>query len=162
MIVVSGAAGGVGTVAVQLARNAGAMVVALASPNHHDWLRAHGSIPVTYGDGVVERIRDAAGGRVDALIDTYGGGYVELGISSALLPSASTPSRTGMPRPRYGAKTDGNAAGASADVLEELAALVVDGRLEVPIAATFPLSEVREAFQELEQRHTLGKIVLHP
>src|SRR4051812_31940936 len=70
MIVISGAAGGVGTVAVQLARNAGAMVIGLASEPHHPWLRDHGAIPVTYGDGVADRIRAAADGGVDALIDT--------------------------------------------------------------------------------------------
>ena len=99
---------------------------------------------------------------MDALIDTYGGGYVELGIQLGVAPERIDTIADWDAAARYGAKTDGNAAGASADVLEELAALVVDGRLEVPIAATFPLSEVREAFQELEQRHTLGKIVLHP
>src|SRR3954454_17808837 len=70
VIVIAGAAGGVGTVAVQLARNAGATVIGLASEPHHGWLRDHGGVPVTYGDGVAERIREAAGDRVDALIDT--------------------------------------------------------------------------------------------
>ena len=61
-VVVSGAAGGVGSLAVQLAAATGATVIGLASPRHHDWLRAHGVIPVAYGDGVADRIRAAAGG----------------------------------------------------------------------------------------------------
>jgi NADPH:quinone reductase-like Zn-dependent oxidoreductase len=162
VIVVSGAAGGVGTIAIQLARHAGATVIALASPDHHDWLRAHGSIPVTYGDGVADRIRAAAGGRVDALIDTYGGGYVELGIELGIAPERIDTIADRDAAARFGAKTDGNAVGSSAEVLAELAGLVAEGTLGVPIAATYPLAEVREAFRELEQRHTLGKIVLHP
>ena len=63
---------------------------------------------------------------------------------------------------RHGTKTDGNYAGASAAVLAELAQLIVDGKLEIPIADTYPLDQVREAYRELEQRHTLGKIVLLP
>ncbi len=62
----------------------------------------------------------------------------------------------------YGVKAEGNAAGASASILAELAALVAGGRLDVPIAATFPLSQVRAAYQRLAQGHVLGKIVLVP
>ncbi len=162
VIVVSGAAGGVGTIAIQLAGHAGATVIALASPDHHDWLRAHGSIPITYGEGVADRIRAAAGGRVDALIDTYGGGYVELGIELGIAPERIDTIADRDAAARFGVKTDGSAVGSSAEVLAELAGLVADGALEVPIAATYPLAEVREAFRELERRHTLGKIVLHP
>ena len=79
-VVVSGAAGGVGSLAVQLARHAGARVVGLASERHHPWLSEHGVIPVSYGEGVAERIREASGGRVDAFVDTFGDGYVELAV----------------------------------------------------------------------------------
>jgi NADPH:quinone reductase-like Zn-dependent oxidoreductase len=162
VIVISGAAGGVGTLAVQLARNAGATVIALASDPHHGWLRDHGAIPVTYGDGVEQRIRQAAAGRVDALIDTYGSGYVELGIELGIAPRRIDTIADHPAAARHGAKTDGNAVGASADVLADLAALIADGKLEIPIARTYPLEEVREAYRALEQRHTLGKIVLNP
>src|ERR1700720_849367 len=77
IVVVSGAAGGVGSIAVQLARNVGARVLGLASVGNPAWLTDHGVIPIAYGDGVAERIGAAAGGRVDAFIDTFGGGYVE-------------------------------------------------------------------------------------
>ena len=78
-VVVSGAAGGVGSLAVQLARRAGATVIGLASPANHDWLAGHGVIPVAYGDGVADRIRQAAG-TVDAFIDTFGPDYVQLAL----------------------------------------------------------------------------------
>ena len=75
-VVVSGAAGGVGSIAVQLARRDGATVIGLAGQDNHDWLRGHGVIPVAYGAGVSDRIR-AAAGKVDAFVDTFGAGYVE-------------------------------------------------------------------------------------
>jgi NADPH:quinone reductase-like Zn-dependent oxidoreductase len=161
-LVVSGAAGGVGTIAVQLARLAGATVLGLASPAHHDWLRDHGTLPVDYSDGVEQRIRDASGGRVDAFIDTFGGGYVDLAISLGVVPERIDTIVDWAAAGRYGVKTDGNMVGARPEVLAELAGLIEAGRLEVPIAGTYPLAEVREAYRELERRHTLGKIVLIP
>jgi NADPH:quinone reductase-like Zn-dependent oxidoreductase len=162
VIVISGAAGGVGTIAVQLARNAGATVIGLASESHHDWLRDHGAIPVSYADGVTERIREAAGGRVDALIDTFGSGYVDLAIGLGISPERIDTIADFEGAARHGVKTDGSLAGSSPTVLAELAGLIAEGKLEVPIAAEFPLDRVRDAFRLLEQRHTLGKIVLLP
>ena len=162
VVVISGAAGGVGTVAVQLARDAGATVIGLASEPHQGWLRDHGAIPVTYGDGVAQRIREVADGRVDALIDTFGSGYVDLGIELGVSPERIDTLIDYQAAGRVGAKTDGSAAGSSAAVLAELAQLIADGKLEIPIAGTYPLEQVRDAYRELEQRHTLGKIVLHP
>ncbi|MGH9228412.1 MAG: NADP-dependent oxidoreductase [Acidimicrobiales bacterium] len=161
-VAIAGAAGGVGTIAVQLARLAGARVLGLASPPHHDWLLDHGIVPVDYGDGVEERIHDAADGRVDAFIDTFGGGYVDLAISLGIAPERIDTIVDWTAAQRYGVKTDGNMAGARADVLAELAGMIDSGRLDLPIARSYPLAEVREAYRELEQRHTLGKIVLIP
>ena len=162
VLAISGAAGGVGTLAVQLARNAGATVIGIAGEHHHDWLREHGAIPLTYGDGVAERIRDAAGGRLDAFIDTFGSSYVDLAIELGVAPQRIDTIIDWDAAERHGVKTDGNMAGASADTLAELARLIADGRLEVPIAGVYPLTEVRAAYRELERRHTLGKIVLAP
>jgi NADPH:quinone reductase-like Zn-dependent oxidoreductase len=161
VLVVSGAAGGVGSIAIQLARRAGATVVGLASPVHHDWLAAHGVIPVSYGDGVADRIRTAAG-KVDAFIDTVGTGYVQLALDLGVAPDRIDTIADFAAIGRYGVKGDGNAAGASAAVLAELAALIADGELEIPIAATFPLAEVRDAYRRLAQGHVQGKIVLLP
>jgi NADPH:quinone reductase-like Zn-dependent oxidoreductase len=161
-VVVSGAAGGVGSLAVQLAVNAGATVIGLASEGHHIWLASHGVIPVLYGDGVVDRIKQASGGNVEAFIDTFGGGYVEMAISLGVAPDRVDTIIDRAAAQEHGAKIDGSAAAASVEVLAELAGLIAEGRLEVPIAKTYPLGEVREAFRDLEQRHTLGKIVLLP
>jgi len=160
-VVVSGAAGGVGSIAVQLARRAGATVIGLASPVHHEWLAGHGVIPVSYGDGVAGRIRQAAAS-VDAFIDTVGGGYVELALELGVARERIDTIADFAAVQRYGVKAEGSAAGASAAVLAELAALVADGELEILVAATFPLAEVREAYRRLAEGHVQGKIVLLP
>lgn len=161
-LVVSAAAGGVGSIAVQLAKSAGATVIGLAGPANHEWLAGHGVIPVAYGEGVADRIRAAASGRVDAFIDAFGGGYVDLAIELGVRPERVNTVVDFAAVERLGVKSEGNAAAASAEVLAELAALVDKGALEIPIAKVFALSEVRDAYRELERRHTRGKIVLRP
>ena len=161
-LVVSAAAGGVGSIVVQLARNAGATVIGLAGEANHDWLAGHGVVPVAYGDGVADRIRAASDGRVDAFIDTFGHGYVDLAIELGVAPVRIDTIVDPPAVARHGVKADGNAAAGTAEVVAELAALVEKGALEVPIAKVYPLSEVRAAYGELERRHTRGKIVLRP
>ncbi len=160
-VVVAGAAGGVGVLAVQLARRADATVIGLASETHHSWLAGHGVTPVAYGDGVAGRIRQAAG-QVDAFIDTFGAGYVELALELGVEPSRVDTIANFEAVAKFGVKAEGNAAGASASVLAELAGLIAAGQLEVPIAAAFPLERVQDAYGELASGHTLGKIVLLP
>src|SRR5215471_6470143 len=160
-VAVSGAAGGVGSVAVQLARRAGATVIGLASEANHGWLAGHGVIPVAYGDGAGGRIRRAAG-RVDAFIDTFGGDYVQLALELGVDPARVDTIVSFDAVKRYGVKAEGNAAGASASVLAELAGLLAAGQLEVPIAAVFPLAKVQDAYRRLERGHIRGKIVLVP
>ena len=161
-VVVSGAAGGVGSIAVQLARNAGAKVIGLAGDANRKWLADHGVIPVIYGDGVEDRVRAASGGRVDAFIDTFGGGYVEMAIQLGVALTRIDTVIDFAAAAKYGVKTEGNHEAANADVLGQLAGLIAAGRLEIPIAKVYPLAQVREAYRELEQRHTRGKIVLEP
>ena len=161
-VVVSAAAGGVGSVAVQLTRRTGATVIGLASEHNHDWLRHHDIVPVTYGDGQAERIREAAGGRIDAFIDTFGGGYVDLAIELGVSPERINTIADFEAVQRLGVHGQGTHAVATAPLLAELVAMVADGSLEIPIARTYPLEQVRDAFRELEARHTHGKIVLLP
>ena len=158
-LVVAGAAGGVGCLTVQLARLADATVIGLASDRHHDWLRSKDVTPVTYGDGVADRIRSAAP-KINAFIDTFGAGYVRLALDLGVGPDRIDTIANFAAAAEYGVKAEGNAAGASASTLAELAGLVTAGTLEVPIAATFPLEAVRDAYRQLEQGHTRGKIVL--
>ena len=161
-LVVSGAAGGVGSLTVQLARRAGATVIGIAGPDNHDWLREHGVIPVSYGEGLAGRIR-AAAQKADAFIDTYGADYVELALGElGVEPSRVDTIVRFDAIEKYGVKSEGNAAGASAQTLSELAGLIEAGELEVPIAATYPLDQVREAYTRLATGHIRGKIVLIP
>jgi NADPH:quinone reductase-like Zn-dependent oxidoreductase len=159
---VSSAAGGVGSIAVQLARLDGASVIGIAGQDNHDWLSGHGVIPVAYGAGVADRIRHATDGKLDAFIDTFGGDYVQLALDLGVDPSRiDTIVNFGAVR-QFGVKAEGSAAGASAKPLAELADLIASGKLEVPIAATFPLAQVREAYALLATGHVRGKIVLIP
>jgi len=161
-VVVSGAAGGVGSIAVQLARNYGANVIGLASEANHKWLSGHGVIPVAYGQGVEDRIRTASKGKLDAFIDTFGGGYVELAINLGIPANRIDTIIDFAAAEKYGVKAQGSMDAANAGVLGELAGLMAAGRLEIPIAKVYPLDNVRDAYQDLEQRHTHGKIVLKP
>jgi NADPH:quinone reductase-like Zn-dependent oxidoreductase len=160
-VVVSAAAGGVGVLTVQLARRTGATVVGIASEANHDWLRAHGVVPVAHGDGLVERIR-AAAPTVDAFIDLFGDGYVDAALALGVPPDRIDTIIDFAAVEEHGVKADGNAVGARPEVLAELAALLAKGELELPVAATYPLERVQDAYRELERRHTRGKIVLVP
>ncbi|MEV6137930.1 NADP-dependent oxidoreductase [Nocardia sp. NPDC051990] len=161
-VAVSGAAGGVGSIAVQLLRARGATVLGIASEVNHDWLRKLGAVPVAYGAGLIDRIRAAAPDGVDAFIDTFGAEYVDLAIELGIPPERIDTIINFEAADRYGVQTDGNAAAGTIDVLAELADLAAAGTVEVPIAAVYPLDRVQDAYRELEQRHTRGKIVLHP
>jgi NADPH:quinone reductase-like Zn-dependent oxidoreductase len=162
VVVVSGAAGGVGSVAVQLAVRTGARVIGLASEANHEWLRSRGVIPVTYGDGQADRIRGASGGKVDAFIDTFGSGYVDLAIELGVPLQRNNTIADFAAIERLGVRGEGTHAVATAEILSEIAELVASGAIEIPIAKTYPLSEVRAAFEDLARRKTHGKIVLIP
>ena len=161
-VVIAAAAGGVGTIAVQLARLKRARVIGLASEPHHQWLADHGAIPVSYGEDVAARIRQTAAGAIDAFIDGYGDGYVELALQLGVRPQRINTIVDFPAVEKHGVKFEGHATAANAEVLAELAQLIDQGRLEVPIANTYSLSEVQAAYRELENGHLLGKIVLKP
>ncbi|WP_431038691.1 NADP-dependent oxidoreductase [Streptomyces sp. P6-2-1] len=162
-VVVAGAAGGVGVVAVQLARRHGARVIGLASERHHEWLRAHGVEPLVYGEGVAERIRETAGPRgVAAFIDLVGDGYVALALDLGVAPERVDTVVDFAAAEKYGVRADGGMAADDAPTISALADLVARGELDIPIAARYPLDEVRAAYTELGRGHTRGKIVLLP
>jgi NADPH2:quinone reductase len=161
-VAVSAAAGGVGTIVVQLLAARGARVLGIASPANDAWLAAHGAPPVKYGERLGERLVAQAPDGINAFIDLYGPEYVQLAAD------------LGVPRDRIetiiafdkarelGTKADGSASASTRDVLNEMASLVASGALQITIAATYPLDRVADAFAELEQHHTRGKIVLLP
>lgn len=161
-VVVSGAAGGVGSLVVQLAKRTKARVIGLASERNHSWLTDHNVTPISYGEGVRERIQQVSDGRIDAFIDTFGDGYVDLAISLGVHPWRIETIIDFQAAEGHGTKMEGSASASTAEVLAELARLIDEGELEVPIAGTYPLDEVKDAYKELEGRHTHGKIVLMP
>jgi NADPH:quinone reductase-like Zn-dependent oxidoreductase len=161
---IAGAAGGVGSIAVQLAGRAGATVLGIAGPSNDVWLAGHGAIPVNYGGDLPARLRAAApSGHVDALLDFFGGGYVAMAIEELSLPPDRVDTIADFDAvKRFGVQSAGGADAATAAVVAELAELAARGALEVPIAGVFALDKVREAYRQLELRHTRGKLVLRP
>jgi len=161
-VAVSAAAGGVGTVVVQLLRTKGATVLGIASERNHDWLTRHGVVPVAYGEGLADRLTAAAPNGIDAFIDLFGPQYVQLAVDLGI---ATDRIETIIAREKaleLGTKVEGSGDASTTAILSEMADLVASGQIEVPIAATYPLDQVQNAFAELEQRHTHGKIVLIP
>lgn len=156
-VVVAGAAGGVGSVAVQLARRTGARAIGIAGPGKHAWLSAHGVTSVAYGNDLPKAL-----GKPDAFIDAFGNGYVDLAIALGVAPERINTVIDFEAAAKYGTRADGCLSGDTPQVLTELASLLDKGELEVPIAATYSLDQVHEAFTQLDQRHTLGKIILRP
>ncbi|MFO0600567.1 MAG: NADP-dependent oxidoreductase [Myxococcaceae bacterium] len=151
-LLIGGAAGGVGTFAVQLARLAGARVIGTASEKSFEYLRGLGAEPVRYGDGLKDRVKSSG---ITAATDLFGTETallaLELGVPAARISMIAAQ----LP----GVKT---VAGFQAveGTLERIAGLIADGKLEVPIAATYPLEKIREAVARQASRHVQGKIVV--
>ncbi len=162
VVAVSAAAGGVGSVVVQLLRTKGSVVLGIASPANHDWLAAHGVVPVPYDDGLADRLREASPDGIDAFIDLFGPEYVELAVRLGVAPDRIETIIARDQALAVGAKAEGSGDASTTEVLGEMADLVASGRIEIPIAASYPLEQARDAFAELERRHTHGKIVLVP
>ncbi|MEU6040263.1 NADP-dependent oxidoreductase [Actinomadura sp. NPDC047616] len=171
-VLVQGAAGGVGTIAVQLAVARGAAVIGTASEHNHDFLRSLGAVPTTYGPGLAGRVRGLAANGVDAVFDCAGGALPDLieivGDAARVVTIAAdlTAAAHGV-HLSHGAPADrtGTALGAGADPLAvhglaTAVALADAGRLRVPVAAAFPLDEIAAAHELSETRHARGKIVL--
>jgi len=161
-VVIAGAAGGLGSIAVQLARLTGAKVIGIASESNHRWLRDQGVVPVMYGSDTAHRVLAASEGKVDAFIDTVGDGYVKLALDLGVRPDRINTIVDFQAVETYGVKAVGNSDAATIEILAELASLVSTGTLEVPIARVYPLEQVRDAYRELEAHHAHGKIVLEP
>jgi NADPH:quinone reductase-like Zn-dependent oxidoreductase len=163
-VAVAGAAGGVGSIAIQLAKRAGAAVLGIAGPSNDDWLTAHGVIPVNYGADLANRLRAAAPNeRIDVFLDFFGGGYVELAVTELGVTPERVDTIIDFPAvERFGVQMAGNADASDAGVLAELADLIAAGQLDVPVAGVFALGDVQAAYRTLEERHTRGKLVLKP
>jgi NADPH:quinone reductase len=161
-VAVSAAAGGVGTIVVQLLARRDSRVLGIASPSNADWLQSHGAVPVSYGDGLAERLQAAAPDGIDAFIDLFGPEYVQLAVDLGLARDRIETIAAFEKAQELGVKADGSVTASTPEVLTEMADLVASGAIEIPIAATYPLDRVADAFEQLERRHTRGKIVLIP
>jgi NADPH:quinone reductase-like Zn-dependent oxidoreductase len=160
-VFVDGGAGGVGAAVVQVAQAQGLRVIASAGPDNQDYLRELGALPVVYGDGVADRVREAAGGVVDAVYDVAGKTPVE-----DLIGLVSTPSKV-VTIANYGAGaagarlTGGGADSRGSDALAEVADLLADNKLIIKIQ-TFPFDRAGEAYAVSLGGHVRGKLVLVP
>ena len=154
-LLIGGAGGGVGVFAVQLARRASARVIGTGSAASAAALRALGAEPVAYGDGLVDRVRALAPAGVTAAIDMYGTETAlaarELGVPDARITTIAA--QIDGIRPATGAN-------AAPGAIEEIARLVAEGQLRVPIAATFPVEQIRAAVELQRDRHVHGKIAI--
>ena len=160
VVAVSAAGGGVGSFVVQLARKAGARVIGLASDDTAEFLRSVGVEYITYGDGLADRLRAAVPAGLNAFIDLFGGGYIELAISLGVVPDRINTIIDFAGAQKYGAKTDGSAQAGTRETLASIAAEIAWGEMVMPLTAIYPLASVKEAYEELGKRKTRGKIVL--
>ena len=161
-VAVSAAAGGVGSLVVQLLALRDVRVLGIASSSNAEWLRAHGVEPIEYGDGLADRLRQAAPDGIDAFIDLFGPDYVQLAVDLGVPVERINTIISFAKAAEVGAKTEGSAEASTPEVLEEIADLIASGAVDFDVAKTYPLDSVVDAFKELEQRHTHGKIVLLP
>jgi NADPH:quinone reductase-like Zn-dependent oxidoreductase len=161
-VAVSAAAGGIGSFVIQLLRVRGARVLGIASPANAEWLTEHGATPVPYGDGLADRLTAAAPDGIDAFIDLFGPEYVQLAVDLDIPRDRIETIISFAKAKELGTKAEGSGDASTREVMAEVAGLVASGEIEIPIAATYPLDEVAEAFDRLDRRHTRGKIVLIP
>jgi NADPH:quinone reductase-like Zn-dependent oxidoreductase len=163
-VLVNGAAGAVGIAIVQLAQERGARVIGTASAGNHEYLRAYGAEATTYGDGLVERVREIAGRAgpvIDRAIDAAGGGALP-----ALVELAGGPEHVVTIADYEGAQQTGVTMTGGPDsvrawyALGQAAELIEAGRFSLPVAQTFPLEQIAEAHALSETGHVRGKLVL--
>lgn len=157
-VLVHAAAGGVGSIATQLAVHAGARVVGTASPGNHKYLRGLGADPIAYGDGLVEAARTAAPDGFDVILDYVGGQAIDtagalLRPGGRIVSIIDARARDELGGAYVWVRPD------SAD-LAELADLAARGTVRVEVSQTFDLDHAADAYRALETGHTRGKIVV--
>lgn len=156
-LLVHAAAGGVGTIAVQIARTRGAAVIGTASERNHDYLRSLGAIPVAYGPGLVERVREAAPRGVDAALDAVGGD-----ATAASLELVADRERIGTTIDTEAARRHGfhRVGGRTTSGLRQVVEWYRTGALRLPSITIYALEQVAAAHRHVEGGHTRGKVVL--
>jgi len=159
-LLINGAAGGIGSTAVQLAVARGARVIGTASTANHDYLRLLGAEPVTYGEGMVERVRTLAPGGVDAALDVAGSGVlpelIDLAGGAQNVVTLADIDGAKQHEVRFSNGFQGHAFHA----LAEIGALVEAGLFWLPVERTYPLDEISQAHRVSEHGHVRGRLVL--
>jgi NADPH:quinone reductase-like Zn-dependent oxidoreductase len=159
-VVVDGASGGVGSVTVQLAVSRGLRVIGTAGEANQDFVRSLGALPTRHGPGLADRVRALAPDGVDGGVDTAGRGSVR-----ELVELTGDPAKV-VTIADFGARELGvqvtTGGGGQVARMEQVADLLAAGRLELPIAGTFPLERIGEAYAESRAGHVRGKLVLLP
>jgi NADPH:quinone reductase-like Zn-dependent oxidoreductase len=157
-VLIGGAAGGVGTFAVQLAKLAGATVIGTGSEDSFEYLRQLGAIPVTYGPGLADRVRKLAPNGVDAATVLVGTETIDVALALGISPARISAIAAG-PNPPGGVRATGGMQ-ARPGALERITDAIRSGKLTVPIAATFPIERTREAVTLQRGGHVHGKVVI--
>jgi NADPH:quinone reductase-like Zn-dependent oxidoreductase len=157
-VLIGGAAGGVGVFAVQLAKLAGATVIGTASEGTFEFLRQLGAEPVAYGPGLADRVRALAPGGVTAATDLFGTETAETALALGVPPERISTIAAG-PNPPGGVRATGGI-DAAPDALKQITDAILSGKLTVPIAAVFPVEQIRDAVTLGAGRHVHGKIVV--
>jgi NADPH:quinone reductase-like Zn-dependent oxidoreductase len=156
-VLVHAAAGGVGSIAVQLGTHLGARMIGTASESNHDFVRGLGGEPVTYGEGLAERVRGLAPEGVDAVFDTVGGDALKVS-ANLLAPEGRLVSIADNEVVNYGGRY--YFVRPDAEDLRRLSELAEQGVVSVHVDETFPLERAAEAHRLNEQGRTRGKIVV--
>lgn len=157
-VLIGGAVGGVGVFAVQLAKLAGATVIGTGSEGTFGFLRKLGAQPVAYGAGLAGRVRALAPGGVTAATSLVGTETIEAALALGVPPERISAIAAG-PNPPGGVRATGGV-DAPPDALDRLAGAIAAGKLTVPIAATFPVEQIRDAVTLQRSGHVHGKIVI--
>ena len=157
-VLIGGAAGGVGVFAVQLAKLAGATVIGTAAPGTFEFLRKLGAEPVAYGPGLADRVRKLASGGVTAATDLFGTETAETALALGVPPERISTVAAG-PNPPGGVRPTGGA-DAGPDAMKRITDAILAGTITVPIAAVFPIEQIRDAVTMQAGRHVHGKIVV--
>jgi NADPH:quinone reductase-like Zn-dependent oxidoreductase len=157
-LMVSGAAGGVGSAVVQIARHHDVTVIGTASPRNQEYLRSLGAIATTYGAGLVDRVRTLAPGGVDAALDIAGSGVIPELIELTREPSRVL-SIADFSAPQYGAQVSSTSTGQAA-AFAEAARLFEAGALRIPVDRTFSLDDAGAAHEASAAGHVTGRIVI--
>jgi NADPH:quinone reductase-like Zn-dependent oxidoreductase len=158
-LLVSGAAGGIGSAVIQLARHRGLTVIGTARMQKHDYLRELGAIPTTYGPGLAERVRDLAPEGVDAALDLAGSGIIPELIAIVGDPSHVL-SVADFSAEKYGAKFSHGPPRDPERILSEVARLCSEGLFRLRVDQTFPLDQTAEAQEVSAKGRVTGKLII--